>query len=148
MLTLYITWRKANITSTPPLQAWVSAEYTYDADATDPDGTVVTYSLGVAPAGITIDGTTGVLSWTPTAGQEGYHEVQVFAVDQDNSVAQQEFVVQVLAENQPPTITSTPVTTVMQGLPYSYQVVATDSEDTELTYSLISSPSNNEYRRH
>ncbi|MES9901612.1 MAG: putative Ig domain-containing protein, partial [Sedimenticola sp.] len=96
---------------------------------------------GVAPAGITIDGTTGVLSWTPTAGQEGYHEVQVFAVDQDNSVAQQEFVVQVLAENQPPTITSTPVTTVMQGLPYSYQVVATDSEDTELTYSLISSPS-------
>ncbi|MES9901613.1 MAG: PASTA domain-containing protein, partial [Sedimenticola sp.] len=33
---------KPNITSTPPLQAWVSAEYTYDADATDPDGTVVT----------------------------------------------------------------------------------------------------------
>ncbi|NNE11101.1 MAG: tandem-95 repeat protein, partial [Ilumatobacter sp.] len=41
-----------------------------DADATDPDvGDVLTFSLDVAPAGMTIDPSTGLIEWTPTEAQ-------------------------------------------------------------------------------
>lgn len=43
---------------------------TFDANATDPDaGQVLTYSLVGAPAGATIDPSTGVFNWTPTEAQ-------------------------------------------------------------------------------
>jgi len=38
----------------------------FDYDATDGDGDVLTYSLNSAPAGATIDGVTGEVSWTAT----------------------------------------------------------------------------------
>lgn len=44
---------------------------TFDADATDPDlpANTLTFSLPTAPAGATINPTTGVFSWTPSAAQ-------------------------------------------------------------------------------
>jgi len=49
--------------------AFVDVAYTYDVDAADPDvGDILTYSLtGSSPEGMTIDPTTGVINWTPTA---------------------------------------------------------------------------------
>lgn len=58
---------------------------TFTAAATDPDtGQVLTYSLGSdAPAGATIDPTTGVFSWTPTESQcwNSYHRFSVTVAD-------------------------------------------------------------------
>jgi hypothetical protein len=54
----------------PNTTATVGAPYTYDADATDPNGPAcsasVTFSLEDGPEGMTIDSNTGVVSWTPT----------------------------------------------------------------------------------
>ncbi|MGE5245573.1 MAG: Ig-like domain-containing protein, partial [Betaproteobacteria bacterium] len=42
--------------------------------------------------------------------------------------------------NHPPAITSSPVTTARNALPYSYQVTATDADGDALTYSLTAAP--------
>ncbi len=56
------------ITSVPVTTATTGILYSYDVEATDVDGApdVLTFSLSVGPAGMTIDGSTGLISWTPT----------------------------------------------------------------------------------
>jgi len=53
--------------------------YSYDVDATDPDGDPLTCSPDVSPAGMTIDGVSGLIQWTPTSSQAGDHVVTVRA---------------------------------------------------------------------
>ncbi|HCL90511.1 MAG TPA: hypothetical protein DHW70_04240 [Candidatus Atribacteria bacterium] len=47
------------ITSTPITLATVDVLYTYDVNATDPEGDTLTYSLIAPPEGMTIDPDTG-----------------------------------------------------------------------------------------
>ena len=57
------------IESNPITSAKEEVAYTYDVEATDPDGDTLTYSLTTSPTGMTINSTTGVITWTPaTAG--------------------------------------------------------------------------------
>ncbi len=58
-------------------------EYTYDVNATDIDvSDVITYSLVSAPAGMNIDGASGIISgWTPGNGDVGDHIITVRATD-------------------------------------------------------------------
>jgi lysophospholipase L1-like esterase len=70
------------ITSSPPIPGQVGATYNYDVDASDPDtGDTLTFSLDLAPTGMTVDSLTGLISWTPVAGQEGANAVTVRVVD-------------------------------------------------------------------
>jgi RHS repeat-associated protein len=67
-----------NFTSTPITNAATGLRYTYAAQASDPDPSdILTFSLPSAPEGMTIDSLSGVLQWTPTAGQGGTHAVVV-----------------------------------------------------------------------
>ncbi|MBF2067245.1 MAG: putative Ig domain-containing protein [Calothrix sp. C42_A2020_038] len=52
-------------TTTPKVDAVINAEYKYDADATDPDGDNLTYNLALAPEGMTVNPTTGEITWMP-----------------------------------------------------------------------------------
>jgi hypothetical protein len=63
------------ITSTPITTGTVGELYTYDVDATG--NPVPTYSLDVSPAGMVINTTTGVISWTPSS--DGLVDVTVRA---------------------------------------------------------------------
>ena len=59
------------IGSTPGTTAKVGLEYTYEIEATDPDEEdTLTYTLLMNPDGMTINESTGVVSWTPTEDQE------------------------------------------------------------------------------
>ena len=69
------------ITSTPINTATVSLLYTYNVDATDPDGDTLTYALTVSPPGMSINPSTGVISWTPTSAQIGDYNVTVEVTD-------------------------------------------------------------------
>ena len=69
------------ITSTPITVATVNLLYTYDVNATDSDGNTLIYSLTTKPAGMTIDSTTGEISWTPTIAQIGDTDVEVKVSD-------------------------------------------------------------------
>ena len=67
------------ITSDPITTATVGVLYTYDVEATDPDGDKLTYSLTVMPSGMIITSATGLIAWTPPA--EGDYDVTVKVSD-------------------------------------------------------------------
>jgi len=69
------------ITSTPITTATVAVAYAYTVNATDSDEDTLTYSLTTSPTGMTIDSTTGVISWMPTSTQQGNHSVTVVISD-------------------------------------------------------------------
>jgi len=64
------------------------AIYTYDVEAVDPDGDTLEFSLLVHPTGMTINSTTGVITWTPTEDQVGENEVVVKVSDGSKSTTQ------------------------------------------------------------
>ncbi len=74
------------IESTPVTTAKEGAAYTYDVEATDPNEDTLTYSLTINPTGMTINSTTGVISWTPAAA--GSFEVTVEVSDDNKSTTQ------------------------------------------------------------
>jgi hypothetical protein len=129
-----------SITSTPPEPATVGSPYVYQVTATDPSGAPLTYSLLAAPAGMTIDAASGLVSWTPTASQLGNQSVAIQAADPSGASASQTFTLVVLGANQKPTITSTPATTATAGATYRYDVRANDPDHDPLTFHLVSGP--------
>ena len=68
-----------NITSTPVTNGSVGTPYAYTVTATG--DTPITYTLATAPAGMTINQTTGEIAWTPTEAQTGVNPVSVQAVN-------------------------------------------------------------------
>ena len=74
------------IESDPVTTAKEGVAYTYEVEATDPNGDVLTYSLTAGPTGMTINSTTGVISWTPAA--DGSFEVTVEVSDGSKSETQ------------------------------------------------------------
>jgi len=76
------------IESTPVTTAKEGAVYTYYVEATDPNEDTLTYSLTVSPTGMTINSTTGVITWTPTEDQVGENEVVVEVSDGSKSATQ------------------------------------------------------------
>ncbi|MBT8078020.1 MAG: putative Ig domain-containing protein, partial [Gammaproteobacteria bacterium] len=134
------------ITSTAVLSGQVGMLYSYDVDAIDPDtGDTLTYFLDLAPVGMSIDAATGLISWTPVAGQEGANAVTVSVID-NGSPAQadtQSFNIDVLSSggNAQPQITSTPVTSATVNQAYAYDVEAIDGDSNDvLTYALDVAP--------
>ncbi len=125
------------ITSTPQTGSLVSQPFTYDVEAEDPDDDILNYRLDQAPNGMSIDADSGLIAWLPDTN--GDFPVTVVVSDGVLEVTQT-FTITVVLPNQSPTITSTPVTTVRQGLTYRYQITATDPEGEAINYALASSP--------
>lgn len=69
------------ITSSAVTSATVNIAYTYDVNATDPDGDPLTYTLTTSPTGMAINSATGVISWTPSSAQMGDNNVTVEVTD-------------------------------------------------------------------
>ncbi|MGD8339730.1 MAG: S8 family serine peptidase, partial [Gammaproteobacteria bacterium] len=128
------------IDSSPVTTATENEPYSYDVNASDADGDTLTYSLDVAPAGMSINSSSGLISWTPSAGQAGSHGVTARVDDGNGGSDTQSFSINVAAApppaNTPPTIDSTAITTGTVGELYSYDVNASDADGDTLTYSL------------
>lgn len=110
--------------------------------AIDLDLDPIAYSLLDGPPGAQINSATGLVTWAPTTAHIGVHEVVIEATDGRGGFAQQAYVVQVMpdAGNRSPVIVSEPVTFVIAGQEYFYQVVAIDPDGDSLTYSLLAAP--------
>ncbi|MBS3108631.1 putative Ig domain-containing protein [Candidatus Woesearchaeota archaeon] len=78
--------------------------YQTDVDAFDPDNDTVSYSLITAPANMTIDLASGLISWTPINSQVGINQVTVQASD-NNLTSLQLFTITVANTNDDPTLT-------------------------------------------
>lgn len=84
------------MTSTPP--SIEDRVYTYTVQATDPDADPLTFALSQAPAGMTLDLSTGHLTWEPTLAQQGRHQVEIQVSDGRGGVDSQAFALTVRAE--------------------------------------------------
>lgn len=83
------------IVSTPPTSAVPDAPYSYDVQATDPEGDAITYALVQGPEGMTVD-EYGRLRWTPAASLMNVNvPVTVAAIDSYSNVTEQRFTVSV-----------------------------------------------------
>ncbi len=58
-------------TSAPVLQGMPGTAYQYTAAAIDDDGDTLTFALGTAPSGMSIDGASGAVTWTPGDSDAG-----------------------------------------------------------------------------
>ena len=93
------------IVSTPLIAATEGVLYTYDVDATDSDGDSLTYSLTTAPTGMIIDPSTGLINWTPSAGQNGSQTITIQVDDGRGGIATQTFTLSVRSDTIAPVVT-------------------------------------------
>ncbi len=99
--------------STPNVVAYVGSNYLYAAQATDPDGDVLTYAKAGGPPNLSVAPASGLVSWSPTVDQLGTNAVNLRVSDGHGGVASQVYDVIVAADpnNRSPVITSQPVPT-------------------------------------
>ena len=105
------------ITSTPQTTALGGRMYTYDVEAMG--NPAPTFALTTHPAGMTIDGNSGLVTWNPAA--IGDYGVTVIA---ENSAGADTQSFSINVPGVAPTVTSTPVTTATAGTPYVCDVDA------------------------
>jgi len=125
------------ITSIPVTAVILGETYTCTIEATDPDGDTLTYSLTAKPSGMTIDPTTGTITWTPTALGSYYVNVEV----SDGELSDvRTFAIIVSPVPIGPTIVSLSPLEAVVGELYTGQVTTTPGSNATLAYSLIGAP--------
>ena len=129
--------RSPYFTSTPVTAGTEDSPYSYDADAVDPDGDPLTYSLTDRPDGMTIDASAGLITWSPDNRDVGQVDVTVKVADGNGGYAYQSYTITVA--NVPPRITSAPDTVAWTGSSYEYDLGSTD-EGQGSVYSLVEGP--------
>jgi len=134
------TNRAPEITSQPITQATVNFGYVYRVTASDPEGGLVSFALGQAPAGMAIDPQTGEVSWTPLLGHLGNQEVVVRASDAQGAETTQAYVLSVEALNLSPIISTDPVRSARAGEEYRYDVDAFEPEGEPVVYEFAADP--------
>lgn len=76
--------------------------YSYTLTASDADGGVLSYSLVTKPTGMSIDASSGLITWTPGSAQVGTQAVTARVTDPTGLFATQSFNIVVADANDPP----------------------------------------------
>ncbi len=114
------------ILTEPNTVAVVDETYTQQIIAEDPQGQNVTLSFSSRPIGMEIS-PTGLITWTP--GATGSAVVEVVATNEAFKTSRLRFTISVHA-NEPPSIYSTPPTTVTAGTLFRYDLLTITHGDT------------------
>jgi RHS repeat-associated protein len=142
------------IVSIPPTTALSGRTYLYAARAEDLERDTLAWRLATAPTGMSIDATTGVIRWTPTAAQLASHNIVIEVSDGFNTATQRYSVVVSNSDepvdandptkgtkgNRAPLITSTPRFAAEADSLYTYQVTAIDPDGDNVTIGLAGNP--------
>ena len=129
--------------SNPITTGMVNQNYTYDSDATDPDGDTLTYSV-TGSLSMTINAQTGLINWKPVA--TGLFPVIVSVTD-GFATTTQPYIINVSAgiSNVPPVIRDPSCPGGKIGKSWECQITVTDNNGVVLSsniqYSLIGAPS-------
>ena len=129
------------ITSSPVTITQANTPYEYDVNAVDADGDTLTYSLLNSPDLMSIDTSSGLISWHPSEDDIGDVSITVLVEDDRGGTADQVFTLTVAEQqNNDPRITSTPPTSIQANAPYRYDVDAFDADGDTLEYMLLEAP--------
>lgn len=132
------------LSGTPTTTTAEDSAYSFIPTLTDPDvGEAHSYSITNKPVWAQFDTATGELSGTPTNQNVGSYSNIVISVTDSGGLSGSlaAFSIDVTNTNDAPTLTGTPLTTVIEGQPYSFIVTGSDVDvgDT-LSYSLSGAP--------
>ena len=129
--------------SQPISQAEVAKNYFYTPRVLDPNGDALNFGLEQGPLGMTVDATSGVVSWLPAAGQLGLQSVTIVVEDGRGGRATQSFEIDTVNTypNDAPTITSRSRDSIEFGGTFRYLVEAVDPNNDPLTFTLVDAPS-------
>lgn len=130
------------VTSIPENVLW-TAQFT--GSDSDVPANALTYSLVEGPPGVSVDATTGVVSWTPTEAQgPGNFTITVRVTDNGTPAlnAQAALSVTVTEVNLAPTLTGPASATIPELQKWTGQFIGTDDDlpANTLTYLLVNSP--------
>ena len=129
--------------TTPTANPQVGKTFRYQASALDAENDTLTYLLTTgAPTGVSINSSTGLVTWTPTTPQLGTQEFSIKVTDGKGREALQKLslLVNPATPNSEPIITSLPRTQTRLGSNYYYRISATDPDGDFLSYSLQTAP--------
>ncbi|MEA3447795.1 MAG: S8 family serine peptidase, partial [Bacteroidota bacterium] len=132
-------------TSSPVLEITMGEIYEYNIETEDPEGLPLSITGVTIPSWLTLtdngDGTALLSDTAPdiTTVSEDFN-VELEVTNTNEGTGTQDFVITVNTSNQPPEITSTPVTEGVVGEVYTYTVIANDPQDDALTFTLNESP--------
>ena len=128
-----------SIISIPQTIATEDLAYQYDAHAIDVDSPSLRYSLMGPSQGITINSTSGLISWTPRNFDVGPHAIEIMVSDGMLNDTQS-YVLEVVNTNDLPAISSLPLSSTLEDEEYAYQVIASDDDADAISYSLLEYP--------
>lgn len=122
------------ITSAPITTATVGVAYSYTVTATDADlpAQTLAFSAVTVPAGMTINATTGVINWTPVAGQVGQQNVTVRVTDNGVPVlfTDHAFTITVVANQAPVVVNDVYTVARNSGLVNVMPILSNDTDTT------------------
>ena len=132
--------RAPTISGAPPTTATVSAAWSFQPTASDPDGDTLSFSIANRPAWASFSSSTGRLTGTPTAA--GTHSGIVISVSdgKGGNATLPAFSLTVNATNRTPTISGTPATSVNVGAAYSFTPAASDPDSDTLAFGIANRP--------
>lgn len=117
------------IVSTPLTSINEDENYFYDVDAQDEDADdVLLYSLFLKPEGMTIDETTGEISWLPSNLDVGENEILVRVTDLMGSITEQGFTISVYNANDAPVLEFIGDLTAYEDQLFEFQVNGSDED--------------------
>jgi hypothetical protein len=132
------------ITSSPPIQAYVGQPYTYQVRAQDPEGDRIYFSLDRYPAGMTIVERSGLINWTPPEAEADQTVSVVVSAKDNRTQSSQYFGLKVSRppsnENHPPVVVGTDMTNATQDELYFYDMTAGDIDGDVLTFCITVGP--------
>lgn len=134
--------RAPTITGTPSTSVTVGNNYAFNPVGSDPDGQTLTYSIQNQPSWASFSTTSGRLSGRPTAANVGTSARITISVSDGTATASlPSFTIQVVAQaNRAPTITGTPLLSLVALTAYSFQPSASDPDGNTLTFSIQNRP--------
>lgn len=131
------------ISGTPVTSVTAGQAYSFQPTATDPAGKALTFSIVNRPTWAIFNTTTGQLSGTPTTTEVGsYPSVGISVSNGMSSAALAQFSIIVSKPAAPasPTISGTPLTSVIAGNAYRFTPTTTDPSGATLTFSIKNAP--------
>ena len=115
-----------------------ASPYRLPLEASDPDGSPLTFRLVTGPEGMVL-AQDGALEWTPGYKSAGTTQVTLTVGDGEEDVAWS-FGLPVANTNRPPSITGEPVTTGAEASEYRYTVQVADPDEEKLEIRIIQGP--------
>ncbi len=131
-------------TSSPITEVYMGETYTYNVEATDPNTLPINIVDTDIPTWLTLtdngDGSALLTGTAPDIITEEEDYSISLTVTNGTDEGTQNFTITVLTTNQAPEITSEAITNATVGEVYTYNVMAEDPEDDDLTFTLVDSP--------